>query len=155
MKSILASSIDHPTVAAVAFRSWSLPLLSSALTSMLFALVFLLLTSIFPSKMTYKLSYDIKSSALIIALILVPIVVLICVVVVALGCSNYWSIHSLKDFYLSCLSCFGLIKQQRRKKIPSDSENCPVTSPSVSTRATEASEIQFDFETPAVTKEHI
>ncbi|KAJ5458574.1 hypothetical protein N7475_009962 [Penicillium sp. IBT 31633x] len=105
--------------------------------------------------MTYKLSYDIKSSALIIALILVPIAILICAVVIALGCSNYWSIHSLKESCLSCLSCFGLIKQRRRRKIPSDSENFPVTPHATSTRATEASDIRFEFEPPVVNREHI
>lgn len=123
--------------------------------SMLFTSSFLLLASIYSSKMTYKLSYDIKSSALIIALILVPIVVLIFVVVIALACSNYWSIHSLKESCLSCLSCFSLWKQQRRKKIPSDSETCPVTPHSTFTRATEASDIRIEFERPVTNTENI
>lgn len=112
----------------------------------------LLLTSIYSTKMTYKLSYDIKSSALIIALILVPIAVLIFVVVIALACSNYWSIHSLKE---SCLSCFSLWKQQRRNKIPSDSEACPITPHSTLARATEASDIRIEFERPVTNIEHV
>lgn len=115
----------------------------------------LLLTSIYSTKMTYKLSYDIKSSALIIALILVPIVVLIFVVVIALACSNYWSIHSLKESCLSCLSWFSLWKQQRRNKIPSDSEACPVNPHSTLARATEASDIQIEFERPVTNSEHV
>ncbi|KAJ5788937.1 uncharacterized protein N7518_005948 [Penicillium psychrosexuale] len=102
--------------------------------------------------MTYKLSYDIKSSALIIALILVPIAVLVFVVVVALACSNYWSIHSLKE---SFLSCFSIWKQQRRKKIPSDSETCPITPRSTLVRATDASDIRIEFERPVTNREHI
>ncbi|KAJ5970293.1 uncharacterized protein N7479_000211 [Penicillium vulpinum] len=104
--------------------------------------------------MTYKLSYDTKSSALIIALILVPIVVLIFVVVIALACSNYWSIHSLKELCLSCLSCFSFWKQQRRKKIPSDSEASPVPHSNL-TRTTEASDIRIEFEPPVRNREHI
>ncbi|KAJ6191371.1 hypothetical protein N7519_001392 [Penicillium mononematosum] len=106
--------------------------------------------------MTYKISYDIKRSALIIALILVPIVVLVFVVVIALACSNYWSIHSLKESFLwclSCLSCFSLWKQQRRKTIPSDSETCPVTPQSTLPRATEASNIRIEFERPVTNRE--
>jgi hypothetical protein len=110
---------------------------------------------LYPNKMTYKISYDIKSSALIIALILVPIVVLVFVVVIALACSNYWSIHSLKESFLSCLSCFCLRKQQRRKKIPSDSETCPVTSQSTSAGATEASDTRIEFNRPVTNREHI
>lgn len=105
--------------------------------------------------MTYKISYDIKSSALIIALILVPIVVLIFVVVVALACSNYWSIHSLKESFLSCLSCLSLWKQQKRKKIPSDSETCPVTPQSTLARAPETSDIRIEFERPVTNRERI
>jgi membrane protein implicated in regulation of membrane protease activity len=104
--------------------------------------------------MTYKLSYDIKSSALIIALVLVPIVVLIFVVVIALACSNYWSIHSLKGSCLSCLSYFSLWKQQRRKKLASDPEASPVTHHLDLTRATEASDIRIEFEPPIRNREH-
>lgn len=95
------------------------------------------------SNMVYKLSYDIKSSALVIALILVPILVLIAVVAIALACSNYWSIHSLK----ACIS--GHRKQWRRKKIPSDSEN------GAALRATETSDIRVEFAHPVTNREHI
>lgn len=126
------------------------------MASMLFTFPISPPTSIYPTKMTYKLSsYDIKSSALIIALILVPIVVLIFVVVIALACSNYWSIHSLKESCLSCHSCFNIWKQQRRNKIPSDSEACPVTSHSTLARATEASDIRIEFERPVTNSEHV
>lgn len=98
--------------------------------------------------MTNTLSLDFKSSALLIALILVPVVVLVCAVAIALACSEYWSIHSIKK---TCLSCC-LKKQQRRKQIRSDPESCNIVP---SARATECSDIQIEFEVAVTNREHV
>ncbi|KAJ6019265.1 hypothetical protein N7499_009571 [Penicillium canescens] len=99
--------------------------------------------------MTNTLSLDFKSSALLIALILVPIVVLVCAVAIALACSEYWSIHSIKQ---TCLSCCRLKKQRRRKQIRSDPEGCNIVP---STLATECSDIQIEIEVPVTNREHV
>jgi hypothetical protein len=99
--------------------------------------------------MTNTLSFDIKSSALLIALILVPFVVLVCAVVIALVCSEYWSVHSIKE---TCLSCCRIRKQQKRKKIRSDPESCGIVP---STRATECSDIHIEFEVPVTNRDHV
>ncbi|KAJ5312651.1 hypothetical protein N7508_003481 [Penicillium antarcticum] len=99
--------------------------------------------------MTNTLSLDLKSSALLIALILVPLVVLICAVAIALACSEYWSIHSIKH---TILLCCCIRKQQRRKKVRSDPESCNIL-PSI--RATECSDIHIEFEVPVTNREHV